>query len=74
MTDDQTPQNETGTDVQPADEAGGDAPSGSAAAPDKPQRALSPWSLLLGGALLALVPLLVLGMHRLMPAPAVAPR
>ena len=53
MTDDQTPQRETGTDVQPADEAGGDAPSGSAAEPDKPQRALSPWSLLLGGALLA---------------------
>ena len=51
MTDDQTPQNEIGTDVQPGDEASGDAPSG--AAPTKPRSALSPWSLLLGGALLA---------------------
>ena len=53
MTDDQTPQNEIGTGARPADGTSHGEPPGHAAAPEKPPRALSPWSLLLGGAMLA---------------------
>ena len=53
MTELLKPENESGTGTQPAESTRDDGASGRVKAPDKPPRALSPWSLLLGAAVLA---------------------